>query len=76
MAKVMISLPDDLLDRIDAQARSEHETRSGYLRRLAEQRLAQQHSRRGAEIEELLGRVTGNYGGDAARLIREDRESH
>jgi metal-responsive CopG/Arc/MetJ family transcriptional regulator len=76
MAKVMISLPDELLEAIDAQARSEHETRSGFLRRLAEQRLTEQRSQRSAELDALLERATGNYGGDAVRLIREDRESH
>jgi metal-responsive CopG/Arc/MetJ family transcriptional regulator len=39
MAKVMISMPDDLLDRLDAQARANRETRSGFLRRLAEREL-------------------------------------
>jgi metal-responsive CopG/Arc/MetJ family transcriptional regulator len=38
VAKVMISMPDDLLDRLDAQARANRETRSGLLRRLAERR--------------------------------------
>lgn len=74
MAKVMISLPDRLLERIDAQARSEQETRSGFLRRLAEQRLAQDYPIRRRQIEELLGRPT-RLGGDAAALIREDRSS-
>jgi hypothetical protein len=77
VAKVMISLPDELLHQIDARAKSKRETRSGFLRRSAERRLAAEpppRSRR--EIEELLDRATGNFGGDAAKLIREDRESH
>jgi hypothetical protein len=75
VAKVMISIPDDLLARLDAQARANHETRSGFLQRLAERELATEHARRRKEFEELLGPGV-DLGGDAARLIREDRESH
>jgi metal-responsive CopG/Arc/MetJ family transcriptional regulator len=76
MAKVMISIPDDLLARIDALASSSQETRSGFLRRLAEQELGSAGDRRRTEIEKLLAMATGPKGGDAAKLIREDRESH
>jgi len=78
VAKVMISMPDDLLDRLDAQARANRETRSGFLQRLAERELKTARSREREELEELLDKATvrGGMGGDAARLIREDRESH
>jgi hypothetical protein len=78
VAKVMISIPDDLLERLDAQARANRETRSGFLRRLAERELEVEHARKRKEIEDLLDKATvpGGLGGDAARLIREDRESH
>jgi metal-responsive CopG/Arc/MetJ family transcriptional regulator len=76
VAKVMISLPDELLERIDARARAEHETRSGFLRQAVEQRLAVEEEQRRQEIRDLLERATGNFGGGAAELIREDRESH
>ncbi len=74
----MISMPDDLLDRLDAKARANHETRSGFLRRLAERELESGEAGRRKEIEELLAKamVPEGLGGDAARLIREDRESH
>jgi metal-responsive CopG/Arc/MetJ family transcriptional regulator len=75
MAKVMVSMPDDLLARIDARVASEHATRSGYLQRLAERELAQDNATRRARVKELLGEPVP-LGGDAARLIREDRESH
>jgi hypothetical protein len=75
VAKVMISIPDDLLDRLDAQARVAHETRSGLLRRLVERELSVETARRRKEFEELLGPPV-DLGGDAAKLIREDRESH
>jgi metal-responsive CopG/Arc/MetJ family transcriptional regulator len=78
VAKVMISMPDDLLDLLDAQARANRETRSGFLRRLAERELDAAQSREREELEELLDKATvhGGMGGDAAQLIREDRESH
>jgi metal-responsive CopG/Arc/MetJ family transcriptional regulator len=76
MAKVMISIPDDLLERLDAMAEANRESRSGFLRRLAERELAADESRRRAEMERLLDLATAPMGGDAVKLIREDRESH
>lgn len=75
VAKVMISIPDDLLERLDARVRANRETRSGFLQRLAERELSAENARRRKELEELLGPPV-DLGGDAARLIREDRESH
>ena len=74
----MISIPDNLLERLDAQARANRETRSGFLRRLVEQDLEAGLARGREEIEDLLDKATvrGGMGGDAAQLIREDRESH
>lgn len=71
----MISIPDDLLERLDAQARENRETRSGLLQRLAEAELAGKDAARCKEFEDLLGPPIA-LGGNAARLIREDRESH
>lgn len=75
VAKVMISVPDDLLERLDAQARANRETRSGFLRRLVEREVSVESANRRKEFEDLLGPPI-DMGGDAARLIREDRESH
>jgi len=75
MAKVMISMPDELLARIDAQVKSEHATRSEFLRRLAERELEREHRQRRRRIEELLGEPVP-LGGDGTKLVREDRESH
>lgn len=77
VAKVMISIPDKLLERLDAQARANRETRSGLLQRLAERELdnADRHMRE--EVARLLDRIGPlDLGVDAAQLIREDRESH
>lgn len=75
MAKVMISIPNDLLERLDAHVQANRETRSGCLRRLVERELATDQARHRKEIEDLLGPPV-SMGGDWARLIREDRESH
>jgi metal-responsive CopG/Arc/MetJ family transcriptional regulator len=74
----MISIPDNLLDRLDAQARTSGETRSGFLQRLAERELEIADSHRRDEIERLLNEIGPvDLGGvSAAQLIREDRESH
>jgi metal-responsive CopG/Arc/MetJ family transcriptional regulator len=76
VAKVMISIPDDLLERLDALARARQETRSGFLQRLAERELQSDTEGRRKEVERLLDLATAPMGGDAAKLIREDRESH
>jgi metal-responsive CopG/Arc/MetJ family transcriptional regulator len=72
----MISIPDDLLARLDAQARASQETRSGFLQRLAERELKAGEVGRRKEIEELLGEANLRLGGRGTQLIREDRESH
>jgi metal-responsive CopG/Arc/MetJ family transcriptional regulator len=74
MAKVMVSLPDELLERIDRRARARQESRSGFLRELAERELDSEARRERSGIEALLGEPV-RLGGDAARLIRRDRRS-
>lgn len=81
VAKVMISIPDALLKRVDAFAGAVGETRSGFLQRLAERELARADAVRRAKIESLLDEIDALGPGanahlDAAQLIREDRESH
>lgn len=74
VAKVMISIPDPLLERVDAHADANGETRSGFLQRLAEDALVEDAAARRRELEELLGPPVP-LGGDAAKLIREARDS-
>jgi len=76
VAKVMISIPDDLLRRLDARANAAGETRSGLLRRLAEADIDAAEAARRKHFEGLLEKATAPMGGNAAQLIREDRESH
>jgi hypothetical protein len=74
VAKVLISIPDDLLNRIDEFAKRSQETRSGFLQRLSEREIAADNARRKKEFEELLGPPLPGLG-DAAQMIREDRDS-
>jgi hypothetical protein len=81
VAKVMISIPDDLLERIDARAKASGDTRSGLLQRLAERELEEDERRRREEARRLMEKIEGTFTEDephfdAAQLIREDRESH
>jgi HicB_like antitoxin of bacterial toxin-antitoxin system len=78
VAKVMISIPDPLLERIDAHVENARETRSGFLQRVAEKELEIADGRRHEEVERLLDQIGPLDLGEisAAQLIREDRESH
>jgi predicted DNA-binding protein len=77
VAKVMISIPEELLARLDARAKELGETRSGFLQRVAERELTSREEREDEEIGRMLDSVDLDLGGvDAAQLVREDRESH
>ena len=82
MAKVLISLPDELLERIDTQTARAGETRSGFFQRLAERELTDERARWRQEIRQLMDELDATEPDskvphvDAAQLIREDRESH
>jgi len=80
VAKVMISIPDDLLDRLDLRAKQVGETRSGLLQRLAERELDDQERARRKEVKRLMGAIEGTFSDgeprfDVTQLIREDRDS-
>jgi metal-responsive CopG/Arc/MetJ family transcriptional regulator len=74
MAKVMLSIPDDLLQRLDRHARAQGVTRSALVQRLAERELAASDAARIARVEEILSQAK-DHGGDAAAAIREMRNS-
>ena len=82
VAKVMISIPDALLERLDLRAKETGETRSGFLQRLAEREVDAGERRRREEIGRLLDGVRIEVPADKPELldvvqvIREDRESH
>jgi hypothetical protein len=82
VAKVMISIPDKLLERVDSRAKALGETRSGFLQRLAEREVRAAEGRRREEVKRLWDEVRIEVPADdpslvdVARVIREDRESH
>jgi len=74
MAKVMISIPDELLGRLDEHARRRGTTRSGLLRELAERELLIDIAARRDGIEQLLS-TAAPHGGDNVRHVREQRRA-
>jgi len=78
MAKVMVSLPDDLLRSVDIEAARRGTTRSGYLRELAEETLRRRSVRRAERMAEIAaedGPLTG-HGGRVAELVKAHRPEH
>jgi hypothetical protein len=73
VAKVLISLPDNLLRRIDEYAQRTAETRSGFLQRLAESEIAADNALRKKEFEDLLGPPL-HLGGNTVQKIKEGRD--
>lgn len=73
----MISIPDQLLERLDRRASAAGETRSGFLQRLVERELVSSDELEDEEIGRMLDSLNIDLGGrSAAELVREDRESH
>lgn len=72
VAKVMISLPDELLARLDDRARSRGTSRSGLLRELAERELAIDSASRRSGIASVLA-AAARHGGQGAAHVREQR---
>lgn len=82
VAKVMISIPDKLLERLDLRVKELGESRSGFLQQLVEREMEVGERQRREEINRLLDEVRIEVPADkpelldVAQLIREDRESH
>lgn len=72
VAKVLISIPDGLLRRVDDAAGRAGETRSGFLQRIAEREVAESNARLRKELEDLFEPLSP-AGGESGRWIREDR---
>lgn len=68
MAKVMISLPDDLLARVDARATECGSSRSATLRELAEAALGARRSRLAERMAALEEGASGHGGTAVAEL--------
>ena len=72
MAKVMISLPDELLARLDAQAAERGSTRSATIRDLTEAALGEREQLLAEQMRALEGHATG-HGGDVVRVLKAGR---
>jgi metal-responsive CopG/Arc/MetJ family transcriptional regulator len=72
MAKVMVSLPDDLLDQVDAEARRAGTTRSAVMREFANLALRRRREHRAAAMRSLLEEAAP-HGGRAAELVKATR---
>ena len=72
MAKVMISLPDDLLARVDADASEHGTTRSATLRALAEAGLGERRRRLAEQMADLEGQASA-HGGDVVTDLKASR---
>jgi metal-responsive CopG/Arc/MetJ family transcriptional regulator len=74
MAKVMVSFPDDLLDRLDRDAQARGTSRSALLQELAVRHLDRDDDARARRLERLLA-TPGHYGGRGTEEVRRDRRS-
>jgi metal-responsive CopG/Arc/MetJ family transcriptional regulator len=74
MAKVMVSMPDDLLSEVDAEANRLGTTRSAVLRGFADAALRRRRSDRAAALGTLLAHTT-QHGGAAAEHVKATRPS-
>jgi predicted transcriptional regulator len=72
VAKVMISLPDDLLARVDAQASERGSTRSATIRQLAEAGLGERQRRLAERMAALEGQA-GGHGGHGVTDLKAGR---
>jgi metal-responsive CopG/Arc/MetJ family transcriptional regulator len=76
MSKVMVSLPDDLLAAVDAEARRRSTSRSALLADAARRELARRDSRAvAAAIERSERRFASAGAFESADLVRADRDA-
>ncbi len=74
MAKVMVSMPDELLAEVDAEARRTGSNRSAVLRGYADAALRGRRANRAAGLRSLLKDATPR-GGHSAERVKETRPS-
>jgi len=72
MAKVMVSIPDDLLGLLDAEAARRDTTRSGLLRDYVNEGLRHRGRERARRVEQVMSEA-GHHGGDSVRDLRRYR---
>ncbi len=73
MAKAMVSMPDELLAEVDAEAERTGSTRSAVLRGYAEEAFRRRRKDRAAAMRTLLLRHAAPHGGSAAELVKTTR---
>jgi metal-responsive CopG/Arc/MetJ family transcriptional regulator len=72
MPKVMVSMPDELLAEVDAEAERIGSTRSAVLRDFAEAALRRRRSDRAQAMRTLISE-TADHGGEVAERVKETR---
>jgi metal-responsive CopG/Arc/MetJ family transcriptional regulator len=72
MAKVMVSMPDDLLSEVDAEASRLGSSRSAVLRGFADAALRRRRGDRAAAMRGLL-RGAAPHGGGSAKRVKATR---
>lgn len=72
MAKVMVSLPDELLGSLDAEAARRNTTRSGLLRDYVYEGLRHRGQERARRVERVMSEV-GHHGGRGVRDLKRHR---
>lgn len=76
MAKVMVSIPDPLLERIDRAARRRDTSRSGFLREAALRELGHPDPEAASEaLARARAALAGTAPIDSAELIRSERDA-
>lgn len=76
MPKVMVSMPDELLAEVDAEAKRSGSTRSAVLRGFAEAAIQRRRAHRAAEMRKWVRHAGPQPGGDVAELIKATRPKH
>jgi metal-responsive CopG/Arc/MetJ family transcriptional regulator len=72
MAKVMVSMPDDLLAEVDAEASRVGTSRSAVMRDFADTALRRRRADRATAMSNLL-REASPHGGNAAEKVKATR---
>lgn len=72
MAKVMVSMPDELLAEVDAEVKRTGASRSAVLRSFADEALRRRRGDRAAAMRALL-KEAAPHGGEAAEQVKATR---
>jgi metal-responsive CopG/Arc/MetJ family transcriptional regulator len=72
MAKFTVSMPDELLARVDAEAQRRGTSRSGVIRELTSAAFDERSARLAARMRELDGQAT-SHGGDVVKELKAGR---